>query len=67
VPDVFCLAKGLSGGYAPLSAMMCRRTIADVFWGPIEENPGFVEGHTFEASGLTVLKNQAIRPMPNGL
>jgi adenosylmethionine-8-amino-7-oxononanoate aminotransferase len=61
VPDVLCTAKGLSGGYAPLSAMICRRHIADAFWGPISENPGFVEGHTFEgnpvscAAGLAVL------------
>jgi len=61
-PDVLCIAKGLSGGYVPLSAMLCRRTIADVFWGPIAENPGFVEGHTFEgnpiscAAGLAVLQ-----------
>ncbi len=62
VPDVLCTAKGLSGGYAPLSAMICRRPIADTFWGPIEENPGFVEGHTFEgnpiscAAGIAVLR-----------
>jgi adenosylmethionine-8-amino-7-oxononanoate aminotransferase len=62
VPDVLCVAKGLSGGYAPLSAMICRRPIADAFWGPIEENPGFVEGHTFEgnpiscAAGIAVLR-----------
>jgi adenosylmethionine-8-amino-7-oxononanoate aminotransferase len=61
-PDVLCTAKGLSGGYAPLSAMICRKPIADVFWGPISENPGFVEGHTFEgnpiscAAGLAVLQ-----------
>src|SRR5205823_13620003 len=57
-----CVAKGLSGGYAPLSAMICRRGIADAFWGPIAENPGFVEGHTFEgnpiscAAGIAVLR-----------
>jgi adenosylmethionine-8-amino-7-oxononanoate aminotransferase len=62
VPDVLCVGKGLSGGFAPLSAMICRRPIADAFWGPIEENPGFVEGHTFEgnpiscAAGLAVLE-----------
>src|SRR4051812_4947100 len=62
VPDVLCTAKGLSGGYAPLSAMICRQPIADAFWGPITENPGFVEGHTFEgnpiscAAGLAVLQ-----------
>jgi adenosylmethionine-8-amino-7-oxononanoate aminotransferase len=61
VPDVLCTAKGIAGGYAPLSAMICRRGIADAFWGPIGENPGFVEGHTFEgnplacAAGLAVL------------
>src|SRR3954470_6440184 len=62
VPDVLCVAKGLSGGYAPLSAMICRRPIADAFWGPASENPGFVEGHTFEgnpiscAAGIAVLR-----------
>jgi adenosylmethionine-8-amino-7-oxononanoate aminotransferase len=62
VPDVLCTGKGLSGGYAPLSAMVCREPIADAFWGPIPENPGFVEGHTFEgnpiscAAGLAVLR-----------
>lgn len=62
VPDVLCTAKGLSGGYAPLSAMICTRRIADTFWGPISENPGFVEGHTFEgnpiscAAGIAVMR-----------
>src|SRR5437868_2462661 len=61
VPDILCVGKGLAGGYAPLSALICRRAIADTFWGPIAENPGFVEGHTFEgnpiscAAGLAVL------------
>jgi adenosylmethionine-8-amino-7-oxononanoate aminotransferase len=62
LPDVICTAKGLSGGFAPLSAMIVRKPIADVFWGPIEANPGFVEGHTFEgnpiscAAGIAVLR-----------
>jgi adenosylmethionine-8-amino-7-oxononanoate aminotransferase len=61
-PDVLCVGKGLAGGYAPLSAMICRKPIADAFWGPAAENPGFVEGHTFEgnpiscAAGLAVLR-----------
>ena len=62
MPDVICTAKGLSGGFAPLSAMICRKPIADAFWGPIATNPGFVEGHTFEgnpiscAAGIAVLR-----------
>lgn len=61
-PDVLCIGKGLGGGYVPLSAMLCRRTIGDVFWGPVAKNPGFVEGHTNEgnpiscAAGLAVLQ-----------
>ncbi len=61
-PDVLLVAKGLSGGYAPLSALICRQPIADAFWGPIDHNPGFVEGHTFEgnpiscAAGIAVLR-----------
>jgi adenosylmethionine-8-amino-7-oxononanoate aminotransferase len=61
-PDVLCIGKGLSGGYVPLSAMLCRRPIADTFWGPAAANPGFVEGHTNEgnpiscAAGLAVLQ-----------
>jgi adenosylmethionine-8-amino-7-oxononanoate aminotransferase len=61
-PDVLLVAKGLSGGYAPLSALICRQPIADAFWGPIDRNPGFVEGHTFEgnpiscAAGIAVLR-----------
>ena len=51
-PDVLCVAKGLGAGVAPISAMICRGPIADAFWGPISENPGFVEGHTFEGNPL---------------
>jgi 4-aminobutyrate aminotransferase-like enzyme len=42
--------------------MICREPIADAFWGPVGENPGFVEGHTFEgnpiscAAGIAVLR-----------
>ncbi|MFO0954724.1 MAG: aminotransferase class III-fold pyridoxal phosphate-dependent enzyme [Isosphaeraceae bacterium] len=52
-PDVLCVAKGLSGGIAPISAMICRRHIADAFWGPAGVNPGFVEGHTFEGNPIS--------------
>jgi adenosylmethionine-8-amino-7-oxononanoate aminotransferase len=62
VPDVLCIGKGMSGGFVPVSALICREPIARAFWGPIGENPGFVEGHTFEgnpvscAAGIAVLQ-----------
>ena len=61
VPDLLCLGRGLSGGYAPLSAVLCRRPIVDAFLGEPSKNPGFVSGHTYEgnpiscAAGLAVL------------
>lgn len=59
-PDILCVGKGISGGYAPLSAMICRKPIADAFWGPIEENPGFVEGHTFEGNPISCIAGIAV-------
>lgn len=60
IPDVICTAKGLSGGFVPLSAMISRKKIADVFWGPADTNPGFVEGHTFEGSPLACAAGIAV-------
>jgi adenosylmethionine-8-amino-7-oxononanoate aminotransferase len=59
-PDVICTGKGMSGGFVPLSAMICRRGIADAFWGPLAENPGFVEGHTFEGNPLSCAAGVAV-------
>ncbi len=62
LPDMICVGKGLSGGYAPLSALICRDHIARAFWGDAPVNPGFVEGHTFEgnpvscAAGIAVIR-----------
>lgn len=52
-PDLLCLGKGLSGGYAPLSALICRRAIGEAFWGDPPGNPGFVEGHTYEGNPVS--------------
>src|SRR6185503_13088462 len=53
LPDMLCIGKGLSGGYAPLSALICRDPIARAFWGDAPANPGFVEGHTFEGNPIS--------------
>lgn len=60
VPDIMTLGKGLAGGYFPLSAMICRKPIAEVFWGPANVNPGFVEGHTFEGHPVACAAAMAV-------
>ena len=51
VPDVMTLGKGLSGGYAPISAAMVRDHVAAAF----ERGSGhpFAHGHTFGGNPLS--------------
>ena len=46
-PDITCCGKGMSGGYAPLAAILIRNRIADAFYGDPEENRQFHHGHTY--------------------
>ena len=62
-PDILCAGKGLSGGYAPLAAMIVRDELhAGAFWGEVEEEIYFAHGHTYggnpisAAAGLAVLE-----------
>ncbi|MCA9311869.1 MAG: aminotransferase class III-fold pyridoxal phosphate-dependent enzyme, partial [Phycisphaerales bacterium] len=51
-PDIICMAKGLSGGYLPLAATLCRRRIAEAFEGDLDENRTLYHGHTFTGNPL---------------
>src|SRR3954454_4969971 len=59
-PDIACVGKGLTSGYAPLSAVLLNERIASAFWG----DPGqqFQAGHTYAgnpvsaACGLAVIE-----------
>jgi adenosylmethionine-8-amino-7-oxononanoate aminotransferase len=46
-PDIFCLGKGMSGGYAPLSANVLTGRVAQAFWGKASEAVQFHAGHTY--------------------
>jgi adenosylmethionine-8-amino-7-oxononanoate aminotransferase len=46
-PDIFCLGKGMSGGYAPLSATVITDRLAAAFWGTAAEALQFHAGHTY--------------------
>jgi adenosylmethionine-8-amino-7-oxononanoate aminotransferase len=49
-PDILCLGKGMSAGYAPLSAVVLSRSIADAFWGEPADLVQFHSGHTYGAN-----------------
>jgi adenosylmethionine-8-amino-7-oxononanoate aminotransferase len=52
VPDIMCIAKGLTGGYLPLSATVVREFIFDEFKGDYKSDRIFNHGHTFTGNPL---------------
>ncbi len=62
VPDLLCCGKGMSGGYAPLAAVLIADRIQEAFLGAAEERREFHHGHTFggnpvaAAAGLAALR-----------
>lgn len=52
VPDILCLAKGLTGGYLPLAATMATEEVFAAFLGRPEEGKTFYHGHTYTGNPL---------------
>ncbi|MBN1603349.1 MAG: adenosylmethionine--8-amino-7-oxononanoate transaminase [Chitinispirillaceae bacterium] len=52
VPDIMCIAKGLTGGYLPLSATVVKEFIFDEFKGDYKSNRILNHGHTFTGNPL---------------
>ena len=52
VPDLLCLAKGLTGGYLPLAATLAREGVYAAFLGSRAENKTFFHGHTYTGNAL---------------
>ncbi|MEX2214017.1 MAG: aminotransferase class III-fold pyridoxal phosphate-dependent enzyme [Phycisphaeraceae bacterium] len=52
MPDILCLAKGITGGYLPLAATLCTDVIAEAFEGELSEGKTFFHGHTYTGNPL---------------
>jgi beta-alanine--pyruvate transaminase len=52
-PDFLCVGKGISSGYAPLSAVLMTEPIRQAFWGEAEDNLQFQAGHTHAANPVS--------------
>ncbi len=52
VPDLMCLAKGITGGYLPLAATLTSEEIYEGFLGSYEEFKTFFHGHTYTGNPL---------------
>ena len=51
-PDIFCLAKGITGGYLPLAATLTTEEIFSAFLGEHHELKTFFHGHTYTGNPL---------------
>jgi adenosylmethionine-8-amino-7-oxononanoate aminotransferase len=52
VPDFLCLAKGLTGGYLPLSVTITRPEVYNAFLGTSSEGRTLFHGHTYGGNPL---------------
>jgi adenosylmethionine-8-amino-7-oxononanoate aminotransferase len=52
VPDILCLAKGLTGGYLPLAATLTTKRIFNGFLGESAEGRTLYYGHSYTGSQL---------------
>ncbi|MDD5674655.1 MAG: adenosylmethionine--8-amino-7-oxononanoate transaminase [Chitinivibrionales bacterium] len=52
VPDIMCVAKGLTGGYLPMAATLVQERIYQEFCGDFMSERTFTHGHTFTGNPL---------------
>ena len=52
IPDVLCLAKGITGGYLPLAATLTTQRVFDGFLGDASEGRTFYYGHSYTGNPL---------------
>ncbi|MBI2434699.1 MAG: aminotransferase class III-fold pyridoxal phosphate-dependent enzyme, partial [Candidatus Hydrogenedentes bacterium] len=53
VPDLLCLGKALTAGYLPMSALVVRDAVHDVFRGASHSSRVLWDGHTFCGNPIT--------------
>jgi adenosylmethionine-8-amino-7-oxononanoate aminotransferase len=51
-PDIMCLAKGITGGYLPLSATLTTDAVFDAFLARPEDHRTLYHGHSYSANPL---------------
>jgi len=54
VPDIMCLAKGITAGYMPLSVTMTSEKIYNAFWDDWDKFKTFFHGHSYTANPLSI-------------
>lgn len=59
-PDILSCGKGISGGYAPLSAILIADRVSEAFWGEPDAGVQFWAGHTFGGNPVACAVGEAV-------
>lgn len=59
-PDILCVGKGLTSGYAPLSAVLITEKVGSAFWGDAAASLQYQAGHTFAANPVSAACGLAV-------
>jgi len=51
-PDFMCLSKGLTGGYLPLSVVLCPEQVYQAFYDDYEKLTAFLHSHSYTGNAL---------------
>ncbi len=51
-PDFICLGKGLTGGWLPMSALLTKQSIFDLFYVDYDPKRTFAHSHTYSGNAL---------------
>jgi adenosylmethionine-8-amino-7-oxononanoate aminotransferase len=52
MPDILCIAKGITGGYLPLAATITTEKVYKMFLGDYKDLKTFFHGHTYTGNQL---------------
>jgi adenosylmethionine-8-amino-7-oxononanoate aminotransferase len=59
-PDILCMGKGITSGYAPMSAIAFSDKVKSAFWGAPEAGIEFAHGHTYGGNPLSAAAALAV-------
>ncbi len=57
--DFICLSKGITGGYLPLSVVLCKNEIYDKFYDTYESQKAFLHSHSYTGNALACVAANA--------
>lgn len=52
VPDYLCLSKGITGGFLPLSVVVCKDEVYEAFYDTYESKKAFLHSHSYTGNAL---------------